>query len=258
MPLNTVGNKRISLVRDADATIVTSSSPSVVVGVRADQHAAAVALGVAERGQREVRDEFARRRTTTGTAAAAAWRARRPSRRCSASGRAASASGWSRSVTSESKPAAITVPNHLSVPSAPSMRPRSTVSTSPSTTTSAAASGSLCGNAEFAGVVVAGARRDDAERNVGLREHLQRKRDDAVTADDDERVHAAFEGAVDEPPRVLGVGARDRDDVDAALLQLGDRPFGRVRRTAVPRRRIGQHRDAADPARSVTESACPG
>ena len=71
-------------------------------------------------------------------------------------------------------------------------------------------------------MVVAGARRDDAERDVGLREHLQRKRDDAVTADDHERVHAALEGAVDEPSRVLGVGARDRDDVDAAPMQLRD------------------------------------
>ena len=104
--------------------------------------------------------------------------------------------------------------------------------------------GILCGNPEFARVVVAGARRDDAERYVGLREHLQRERDDAVTADDHQRVHAALEGAVDEPSRVLGVGARDRDDVDAASVQLRDRPFGRVRRAAVPRRGVGQHRDA--------------
>ena len=69
---------------------------------------------------------------------------------------------------------------------------------------------------EFARVVVAGARRDDAERYVGLREHLQRKRDDAVTADHHQRVHAALERAVNEPSRVLGVGARDRDDVDTA------------------------------------------
>ena len=84
-----------------------------------------------------------------------------------------------------------------------------------------------------------------AERDVRLREHLQRERDDAVTADDDERIHAALERAVDEPPRVLGVGSRDRDDVDAPFVQLGDRAFGRVRRAAVPRRRVGQHRDPA-------------
>ena len=109
---------------------------------------------------------------------------------------------------------------------------------------------------EFAGVVVAGARRDDAERDVGLREHLQRERDDAVTADDHQRVHAALERAVDEPSRVLGVGARDRDDVDAASMELRDRTLGRVRRTAVSRRRVGQHRDPVDVR--VTESACRG
>ena len=101
--------------------------------------------------------------------------------------------------------------------------------------------GILCGNAEFARMVVAGAGRDDAQRNVGLREHLQRKGDDAVAADDDQRVGAAIECAVNEPSRVLGVGARDRDDVDAASLQPRDRPLGGVRRVAVSRRRIGQH-----------------
>ena len=106
--------------------------------------------------------------------------------------------------------------------------------------------GILCRNAEFAGVVVAGAGRDDAERYVGLREHLQCERDDAVTADDDERVHAAFERALDEPPGVLGVGARDGDDVDAAAMELRDRPLGGVRCAAVSRRRIGQDGDPAD------------
>ena len=54
MPLNTVGNKRISLVRDVDAHHRDVESTVGVVGVGADQHAAAVALGVAERGQRQV------------------------------------------------------------------------------------------------------------------------------------------------------------------------------------------------------------
>ena len=93
-----------------------------------------------------------------------------------------------------------------------------------------------------------------AERDVGLREHLQRERDDAVTADDDERVHPAFECALDEASRMLGVGARDRDDVDPALVQLGDRPLGRMRRAAVPRCGIGQHRDSA-PASSRNQLA---
>ena len=51
----------------------------------------------------------------------------------------------------------------------------------------------------------------------------------------------ALECPVDESSGVLGVGSRDRDDVDAAAMQLGDRPFGRMRRAAVPRRGVGQH-----------------
>ncbi len=161
-----------------------------------------------------------------------------------------------RSVTSESKPAAMIVPNHLSVPSAPLMRPRSMVSATAVDDDVGRCLGILCGNAEFAGMVVARARRDDAERYVGLREHLQRKRDDAVTADDHQRVHPALEGTFDEASRVLGIGAGDRDDVDAAPMQLRDGTLGRVRRAAMARRGIGQHRDAGD--QSVTESACPG
>ncbi len=65
MPLNTVGNRRISLVRDAEATIVTSSMPVARVRARADQHAAAVAPGVAERREGEFGDEFRLRRRTT-------------------------------------------------------------------------------------------------------------------------------------------------------------------------------------------------
>ena len=149
-----------------------------------------------------------------------------------------------RSVTSESKPAAITVPNHFSVPSAPLMRPRSTVSTDAVDDDVGGGLGILCRNTEFARMVVAGARRDDGQRNVGLREHLQRERDDAVTADDHQRVHPALECAVDESSGMLGVGSRDRDDVDAASMQLRDRPFGRMRRAAVPRRGVGQHRDS--------------
>ncbi len=54
VPLKTVGNRRINRVRDADVIIVTSSRPSEMVGAGADQHAAAVAAGVAECRQGEV------------------------------------------------------------------------------------------------------------------------------------------------------------------------------------------------------------
>ncbi len=54
----------------------------------------------------------------------------------------------------------------------------------------------------------------------------------------------AVEGALDEPSRVLGIGASDGDDVDTALVQLRHRTFGRMRRAAVPRCGVGQHRDA--------------
>ena len=93
-------------------------------------------------------------------------------------------------------------------------------------------------------MVVPCARRDDGQRYVSLREHLQGKRDDAVATHDDERVHAALQCTVDEPSCMLGVGSRDRDDVDAAAVQLGYRPFGRMRRAAVPRCGVGQHRHA--------------
>ena len=95
-------------------------------------------------------------------------------------------------------------------------------------------------------MIVARSGRDDAERNVGLRKHLQRERDDSVAADDDERVHTAFERAFDKPSRVLGVAAGDGDDVDTAAMELGDRPLGRMWRTAVSRGRIGQNGDPAD------------
>ena len=123
-------------------------------------------------------------------------------------------------MTSESKPAAITVPNHLSVPSAPVDAAEVDGLDRAVDDDVGGRLGILCGNAEFARMVVAGAGRDDAQRDVGVRQHLQRKRDDAVAADDHQRVRAALERAVDEPSRVLGVGARDRDDVDAALVQL--------------------------------------
>ena len=58
MPLNTVGNNRISCVRDADVHHRDVELAVGVVGVGADQHAAAVAAGVAERGQREVGDDL--------------------------------------------------------------------------------------------------------------------------------------------------------------------------------------------------------
>jgi hypothetical protein len=104
--------------------------------------------------------------------------------------------------------------------------------------------GILCRDAEFARMIVTCPGRDDAERNVGLRQHLQRKRDDAVPADDHQRVHPTFECAFHQSPRVVGVSARDRDDVDAALVQLRDGTLCRVRRAPVPRRGIGQDGDS--------------
>ena len=55
--------------------------------------------------------------------------------------------------------------------------------------------GILCGNAEFAGVIVTGSRRDDSQRNAGARQHLQRIGDDAVTAGDHHRVGALSSAA---------------------------------------------------------------
>ncbi len=159
-------------------------------------------------------------------------------------------------MTSESNPAAITVPNHLSVPSRTGDAAEVDGLDDPVDDDVGRCFGILCGNAEFACVVVSGARRDDGKGYVGLREHLQRKRDDAVAADDYECIHAALEGAVNEPSRVLGVGPRDRDDVDTASVQLGDCPFGRVRRTAVTRRRVRQHRDATDGHGIFADESC--
>ncbi len=102
------------------------------------------------------------------------------------------------------------------------------------------------GKRVFARMVVAGAGRDDAQRNVAERQRLQRKRNDTVAAAHHQRVGASRERIVDQPARVIGVGADDFADVDAALLETGDRPLGRMRCVAVARHRISQHRDAGD------------
>ena len=95
-------------------------------------------------------------------------------------------------------------------------------------------------------MVVSGAGRDDAERYVGLGEHLQRERDDAVTADHHQRIHPSIERTLDQASGMFGVASRDRDDVDAAPVQPPDGSLGRMRCAAVARRRVGQHRDPGD------------
>ncbi len=82
-------------------------------------------------------------------------------------------------------------------------------------------------------MVVAGAGGNDAERNVGFGEGLQRVGDHPVAADDDQRVGAVVDRGVQQAARVFGVAADDRGDVDAALLQAGDRFLGGVWRVAV-------------------------
>ena len=120
--------------------------------------------------------------------------------------------------------------------------------------------GILCGNSEFTSVVVTGACRNDSQRNVGARQHLQRVGDDAVTAGDHDGVGAFFECRADQVTRVFGAIADDFDDFHAAMVQPGNRGLCRCDGCAVPRHRIGQRGYLADfaPAQVVTESACRG
>ncbi len=112
--------------------------------------------------------------------------------------------------------------------------------------------GIACGHAEFPGVVVAGARRDDAERHVAERERLQRDRDDPVAADHDQGVGTAGQLLVDQSPRMGGIGSDDLADVDAALLESSDGALGSVQGVAVTRGRVGQHRHPGDLAHGIS------
>ena len=78
------------------------------------------------------------------------------------------------------------------------------------------------GQPVFAGMVVTGAGRDHAQRNVAQCQRLQGDGDDAVAAGHHQRVGAAVQRIVDQPSRVFGVGADDFDDVDAPLLKSCD------------------------------------
>ena len=100
------------------------------------------------------------------------------------------------------------MPNHLSVP-LPDSNPAQVNGFRPAVDDDIRGGlGILCGNAEFTGMVVTGARRDDAQRNVGARQHLQRVGDDAVAAGDHHGVGAFFECGADEMTRVFGVCRR--------------------------------------------------
>ena len=101
-------------------------------------------------------------------------------------------------------------------------------------------------DAVLAGVVVAGSGRDDAERDLAVRQCLQSQRDDAVTAGDHQGIGAAGKGIVNQFPGMCRVTADDLGHVHAAFLKAGDRAFGRVRGVAVTRHRVRQQRDAAD------------
>jgi hypothetical protein len=89
------------------------------------------------------------------------------------------------------------------------------------------------GQSVFAGMVVAGARRDDAQRNAGACELLQREGNHAVAAGGHHRVGAPVDGFANESTGMPGVCADDFDDIDATPLKLCDSAFGRVRRIAV-------------------------
>src|SRR6201999_2040768 len=67
----------------------------------------------------------------------------------------------------------------------------------------------------------------------------------------------ALESLVEQPARVIRVGADDFAHLDTPPLKLGDRPLGRVRRIAVTRHRVRQDGDAADLA-SGHGSSLPG
>ena len=120
--------------------------------------------------------------------------------------------------------------------------------------------GILCGNSEFTSVVVTGACRDDSQRNVGARQHLQRVGDDAVTAGDHDGVGAFFERRADQITRVFGAVADDFDDFHAAVMQPGDRGLRRCDGAPCPDTGLVSAVTLliSRRLRSVTESACRG
>ena len=91
----------------------------------------------------------------------------------------------------------------------------------------------FCRQTEFARMVVAGAGGDDAQRNVGARQRLQRVGDHPVAADDHQCVGPVVECCVQQSARVVGIAADDGHHVDAALLQSRDRHTGGVRGIAM-------------------------
>ncbi len=108
--------------------------------------------------------------------------------------------------------------------------------------------GILCGNLEFTCVIVAGAGRDDAQRDIGFGQHLQRVGDDAVAAGHDDRIGALLDRRGQQVARILGVFTNDLDDLDATMMQPGDRVLGGLDRGTMSGQRIGQGGHLADAA----------
>jgi hypothetical protein len=79
------------------------------------------------------------------------------------------------------------------------------------------------GYAERARGVVAGARRDDPQRRAGVREHVDGEVDQAVPADDDQRVDPGAHRAAGQHPGVGGVGTLEQAHREPRVLEPGDR-----------------------------------
>ena len=248
VPLNTVGNKRISFVGRAEVHHRDVEQAVGVVGIGADLHAAAVAAGVAQRREGRVGNVSS---PFEGEGQRRSWDSSATIARLYRIGPFGQHIRLARSVTSESNPRPSGAGPHLRAVVRVIRRGRP--SRPPSTITSAAASGCR-GDTEFARVVVAGAGRDQPERmsrSAGACNPSRWRR----PRRHDERVGAARRAPGEQHARVIGVGPDDLETSTPRCWRATPaRPRGCV---AVPRQGVGQHGDRLDLC-WVTESACRG
>ena len=257
MPLKTVGNSRISWVREPAAHHRHVEQAVGVIGVGADQHSAAVAAGVAERRQGQVGDDLA-------LAVEDQPERQRPK---------------SRDLGDDGQVVA-----HPAVRPAHPVDPVADQRVETGCGDGAEPGVGAVGTPdapEVDGLGVAGGDHVDAprpgrrsgsrysrawslpvpagtmpERNSAARQRLQREPDHAVATDDDEGVGPLghrLAGPV--PGRARRRGRRSRRTSMPSSWNRATARLGGVRRVAVAGHRVGQDGDARD---AVTESACPG
>jgi hypothetical protein len=115
--------------------------------------------------------------------------------------------------------------------------------------------GVLAWDVEVAGDVVAGARRDDAEVHLGVRQRLDGHVDHPVAADDDQALDAVGDGPTGELDRLGTVVALQLADVEARLAQPWERDGRGPRACSLPGGGVGQQGDLSGHGAEDTRSA---